>query len=447
MSDRQRLEDVGYMTCMTLTLLGNYAQTGHFGGPLAYTPFNVAAHLAGPAQGGLRYDYRRPKHPYSDKFMLAAGHCAPTCYALWMILGQALLSQAPGDGRPPLLRGAGRRDAAGRRAGISPRRRRAEDAALGSGADRSPAVRPGQGARDSRAVGPHRVHRRHQRRQRRPLGRGHRDGGGQGRLLGHHGRPDGDAEDHRLRGRVRDDRGPRAGDQDPGHRPAGRQAAADLPVRQQRRHRRLADRRGRGQQVHGLSAGRSVDLVRLERLHAAGRSRLRADRRGDEEDGGVGPDGSAPDDRDRQDHQGLLAGRGQRQDPRSRRSGGRVPEPSVRDEDELRVLRLARPDVREEVRRGVRGHPQGGRDRSGRAPDPVQDQHRRGDVGARAERPGRLAGRAPGADRRFGQGRAADAGRREARPVPRRAPARSPTSPRSRRPSPCGTRSPARRSS
>jgi transketolase len=99
--DRQQLEDIGYMTCMTLTLLGNYAQTGHFGGPLAYTPFNVAAHLVGPELGGLRYDYRRPKHPYSDKFMLAAGHCAPTCYALWMIMGQALYRkhQATGDKR------------------------------------------------------------------------------------------------------------------------------------------------------------------------------------------------------------------------------------------------------------------------------------------------------------------------------------------------------------
>jgi transketolase len=99
--ERQRLEDIGYMTCMTLTLLGNYAQTGHFGGPLAYTPFNAAAHLAGPGRGGLRYDYRRPKHPYGDKFMLAAGHCAPTCYALWMILGQALYRkyQATGDRR------------------------------------------------------------------------------------------------------------------------------------------------------------------------------------------------------------------------------------------------------------------------------------------------------------------------------------------------------------
>jgi transketolase len=99
MTDRERMEDVGFMTCMTLTLLGNYAQTGHFGGPLAYTPFNVVTHLAGPENGGLRYDYRRPKHPYSDKFMLAAGHCAPTCYALWMIMGEALARRyrATGD--------------------------------------------------------------------------------------------------------------------------------------------------------------------------------------------------------------------------------------------------------------------------------------------------------------------------------------------------------------
>ena len=84
------LDDIGFMTCMTLVLLGNYAQTGHLGGPLAYTPYNVAAHLVGPENGGLRYDYRRPKHPYGDKFMLAAGHSIPTCYALWMIMGQAL---------------------------------------------------------------------------------------------------------------------------------------------------------------------------------------------------------------------------------------------------------------------------------------------------------------------------------------------------------------------
>ena len=88
--DREAIEDIGFMTCMTLTLLGNYAQTGHFGGPLAYTPLNVALHLVGPQLGGLKYDYRRPKHPFGDKFMLAGGHCVPTCYALWMILGQAM---------------------------------------------------------------------------------------------------------------------------------------------------------------------------------------------------------------------------------------------------------------------------------------------------------------------------------------------------------------------
>jgi transketolase len=99
--EREQLEDIGYMTCMTLVLLGNYAQTGHFGGPLAYTPVNVATHLAGPESGGLRFDYRRPKHPYADKFMLAAGHCAPTCYALWMIMGEAMYRkyQATGNRR------------------------------------------------------------------------------------------------------------------------------------------------------------------------------------------------------------------------------------------------------------------------------------------------------------------------------------------------------------
>ncbi|MFY9905921.1 MAG: hypothetical protein WAM43_18070 [Terriglobales bacterium] len=94
------LDDVGYMTCMTLVLLGNYAQTGHLGGPLAYTPYNVAAHLIGPENGGLRFDYRRPKHPYSDKFMLAAGHSIPTCYALWMIMGQALYRKHQQTGDP-----------------------------------------------------------------------------------------------------------------------------------------------------------------------------------------------------------------------------------------------------------------------------------------------------------------------------------------------------------
>ena len=99
--DRQRLEDVGFLTAMTLTLLGNYAQTGHFGGPLAYTPYNVALHLVGPEHGGLRYDYRRPKHPFGDKLLVAGGHNIPTLYALWMIMGEAMARRyvATGHGR------------------------------------------------------------------------------------------------------------------------------------------------------------------------------------------------------------------------------------------------------------------------------------------------------------------------------------------------------------
>ena len=99
--DRDRMDDVAYMTAMTLVLMGNYCQTGHFGGPLAYTPYTVATHLVGPELGGLKYDYRRPKHPFSDKFLLAGGHNAPVTYALWMILGESLYRshQLTGDSK------------------------------------------------------------------------------------------------------------------------------------------------------------------------------------------------------------------------------------------------------------------------------------------------------------------------------------------------------------
>ncbi len=97
--DKERHEDVAFLTAMTMVLMGNYSQTGHYGGPLAYTPYNVAIHLGGPELGGLTYDIREPKHPFADKFMLAGGHCIPTCYSLWMILYEAMLRRhaATGD--------------------------------------------------------------------------------------------------------------------------------------------------------------------------------------------------------------------------------------------------------------------------------------------------------------------------------------------------------------
>ena len=95
---RQHLEDVAFLTSMLLVLLGNYSQTGHLGGPLAYTPYNVAIHLLGPKLGGLAYDLRRPKHPNADNFMLAGGHCIPTGYALWIILCESLERQRKASG-------------------------------------------------------------------------------------------------------------------------------------------------------------------------------------------------------------------------------------------------------------------------------------------------------------------------------------------------------------
>ena len=98
---RDRFEDVSFITNMTWLLMCNYAQTGHYGGPLAYSQYNVASHLAGPELGGLRYDIRRPKHPYADNFMLAGGHNVPACYGLWIVLYEALARQheATGDDR------------------------------------------------------------------------------------------------------------------------------------------------------------------------------------------------------------------------------------------------------------------------------------------------------------------------------------------------------------
>src|SRR5262249_48878173 len=72
----------------------------------------------------------------------------PLCADLLRALddhGPGDVPQAQGDGRPALPRRPGHHDPARRCARIPPRRRRAEDTPLGSGADRSSAVRPGQG--------------------------------------------------------------------------------------------------------------------------------------------------------------------------------------------------------------------------------------------------------------------------------------------------------------
>ncbi len=232
------------MTCMTLVLLGNYAQTGHFGGPTAYTPFNVATHLAGPASGGLRFDYRRQKHPYSDKFMLAAGHCAPDLLRPVDDHGRGALPAARGHGRPPLSRGARRGDALGRRARLPARRRGASRPCWRTrGSPIIPLFAQAKG-RGIRSLSGHiestdvtnDVNGG-------PSGIGIATAAGKAAFWDFIGAPPGSPKVDRLRGRVRDVRGPRSGAEDPSHRPSGRQAPPDLLLRQQRRHRRRADRR------------------------------------------------------------------------------------------------------------------------------------------------------------------------------------------------------------
>ena len=142
-------------------------------------------------------------------------------------------------------------------------------------------------------------------------------------------------------------------------------------------------------------------LVRLERLPRPRWQRLRAGRLRTQGPRGLGS-GRPPSDRaHRQDHEGILARGGRRQDSGSWRSGGRLSQPPLRDEDELGVLRRAGQDVREALRRRVPGHHAGPDQGHSRASHSIQDQPRRRHVGARQERPGRLARRSSGRDRRF----------------------------------------------
>ena len=113
------------------------------------------------------------------------------------------------------------------------------------------------------------------------------------------------------------------------------------------------------------------------------------------------PDRSPADDRDRQDDQGLLARRGGRQDSRRaaiRSSATRAIRTRFKMNSDYFVALAQTFEERYGVKfEGIR---EGPGHRHARAADPVQDEHRRRDVGARQERPGRLAGRSSRRDRR-----------------------------------------------
>ena len=215
-------------------------------------------------------------------------------------------------------------------------------------------------------------------------------------------------------------RGPRAGSEKPGAGAEGREASARHVLGKQRRHRRLDARRRDRQQVHRLRLRGAVEIVRLECDDDGEWARLRPDRQPPEGDGGLGSGRSPADDRDRKNHQRLLAHRIERENRRLVRSGRRLSEPSLCDENELGLLRDARENLRGQIRRRIPGHPQRRGDRHEGAARPVQDEYGRGDVGARQERPRRLARQSHRRNRRSGERRRQAAHRHCARSVPRR---------------------------
>ena len=399
------LEDIGYMTCMTMVLVGNYSQTGHFGGPLAYTPYNVAAHLAGPELGGLRYDYRRPKHPYCDKFMLAGGHNIPTGYALWMIMGQALERKFKATGDRALLRGPESGHSADRRPGIPPRRRRPEAPpcritaladlplfaqaklrgikALAGHAESTDVTNDVNGG---------------------PSGIGIATSAGKAAFWNIVGAPS-SLKVIALEGEFA---------LTEGHAQELKTQALALQVGKRLRVLLSDNNAGIDDVLLGGVVDRKFDAYRLvDQWTSYGWNVLTLPNGNDY--GQVISALKTMEDWDDQDRRPMIVigkttkgywpGAVDGKIPGVRRSIRQLSKPPVRAEDELRLLRRAGEHLREALWRDLRGHSPGAGDRSARAADPVQNQHRCRDVAARPQRSGRLAGGPAGGDWRHRQGR------------------------------------------
>ena len=212
------------MTAMTLTLLGNYQQTGHFGGPLAYTPLQRSAALGGPRQRRPALRLPPPQAPVRRQAAAAGWRPQhPHPLRALMIQGEAMARRfdASGDERfrvdPRIAMLA--IDALGFRRGAGALKTLLADANLAQDPLFAQAklrgIRSLAGHSETTDLindvngGPVRIGIATARRQ--------------GRVLGFHGRRR-VAQDRRPRRRVRDDRRPRPGTQDAGGGAARRQA-------------------------------------------------------------------------------------------------------------------------------------------------------------------------------------------------------------------------------
>ncbi len=422
-SEQQKLADVGYMTCMTLTLLGNYAQTGHFGGPLAYTPFNVATHLSGPDAGGLRYDYRRPKHPHSDKFMLAAGHCAPTCYALWMIMGEALYRkyQATGDRRYYVAPETAMLsvDALGFRRGAGALKTLLSDQGLSD----HPLFAQAKG-RGIRALSGHiestdftnDVNGG-------PSGVGVATAAGKAAFWDMVGAPMGSPKVVAFEGEFA---------MCAGHAQELKTQAIALQVGKRLRIFFSDNNAGIDDALIGGVVHRKFEGYRLIDQWTSYGWNVLSIPDGHDYNQILGvlktmedwdPARPASDDRLRKNDKGLLAGRSEWKV--TRRGPDRwLSESSVRIQDELGILCLAGKDVRRSLWCSIRRHPRWRCHRSAGTPHSVQDQYGCRDVRSRTRWPRRLVGRSSGGNRRHGEGRFPGSYRRQTGSVSRRSASR-----------------------
>jgi transketolase len=84
--ETQHWQTIGDLVDQCIDLMLNLRQSGHPGGSRSKVPLLVATTLS----GAMRWDIRRPEHPFGDRFVLVAGHCCPLVYATLAVYNEAL---------------------------------------------------------------------------------------------------------------------------------------------------------------------------------------------------------------------------------------------------------------------------------------------------------------------------------------------------------------------
>ena len=79
-------ETVKDLTDQMIDLMLNLRQSGHPGGSRSKAHAMVVTLLS----GGMKWDIRHPEKPFSDRFILSAGHTIPLVYAVMSVLSDAM---------------------------------------------------------------------------------------------------------------------------------------------------------------------------------------------------------------------------------------------------------------------------------------------------------------------------------------------------------------------